>query len=40
MKNRLEFMVKNNRRMNRYTCLRQMLCEEAYGSSAEENDNE
>ncbi len=39
-KNRLEFMVKNNRRMNRYTCLRQMLCEEAYGSSAEENDNE
>lgn len=39
-KNRLEFMVKNNRRMNRYTCLRQMLCEEAYGSSTEENDNE
>ncbi len=28
---RLEFMVNNNRRMNRYTCLKQMLCEEAFG---------
>ncbi len=34
-KNRLEFMVKNNRRMNRYTCLKQMLCEESYGSASE-----
>ena len=31
-KNRLKFMVENNRRMNRYTCLKQMLTEQAYGS--------
>ena len=29
-KKRLEFMIENNRRMNRYTCLKQMLCEEAF----------
>ena len=39
-KNRLEFMVKNNRRMNRYTCLRQMLCEEAYGAPPEDSGDE
>ena len=39
-KNRLEFMVKNNRRMNRYTCLKQMLCEEAYGAPPEDSGDE
>ena len=39
-KKRLEFMVKNNRRMNRYTCLRQMLCEEAYGAPPEDSGDE
>lgn len=38
-KKRLEYMVENNRRMNRYTCLKQMLCEEAFGAPTEvEND--
>lgn len=31
-KKRLEFMISNDRRMNRYTCLKQMLCEEAFGN--------
>ena len=35
-KNRLKFMVENNRRMNRYTCLKQMLTEQAYGSFEDE----
>ena len=35
---RLEFMVNNNRRMNRYTCLKQMLREEAYGTHEETAD--
>lgn len=32
-KKRLEFMIGNNRRMNRYTCLKQMLCEQSYKES-------
>ena len=36
-KKRLEFMIGNNRRMNRYTCLRQMLIEESFGGENEQN---
>lgn len=35
---RLEFMIQNNRRMNRYTCLKQLLQEEAYGENGTENE--
>ncbi len=31
-KKRLEFMIGNNLKMNRYTCLKQMLCEEAFNA--------
>lgn len=30
---RLEFMVSNNRKMNRYTCLKEMLIEESFGGN-------
>ena len=30
-------MIGNNRRMNRYTCLRQMLIEESFGGENEQN---
>ena len=36
----LEFMIQNNRRMNRYTCLKQMLCEEAYNKPDEETESD
>lgn len=39
-KNRLEFMVKNNRRMNRYTCLKQMLCEESFKKPDEQEESD
>ncbi len=32
---RLEFMVQNNRKMNRYTCLKQMMIEESFGKKDE-----
>ena len=35
-KKRLEFMIDNDRRMNRYTCLRQMLTEQSYGGESVE----
>ena len=39
-KKRLEFMVSNNIKMNRYTCLRQMLCEQAFGTQQENEDEQ
>ena len=35
---RLEFMISNNRRMNRYTCLKEMLREEAFGEADEQDE--
>ncbi len=39
-KNRLRFMVDNNRRMNRYTCLKQMLSEQSFKKPAEDSDDD
>lgn len=39
-KKRLEFMIGNNRRMNRYTCLKQMLCEQSYKEPDDEVSDE
>lgn len=30
--NRVKYMIDNNRRTNRYTCLKNMLCEDAFGN--------
>ena len=37
---RLEFMVSNNRRMNRYTCLKNMLREESFGGQSEQDETD
>lgn len=31
--NRVKYMIDNNRRTNRYTCLKNMLCEDAFGNA-------
>lgn len=37
---RVEFMVENNRRTNRYTCLKNMLCEDSFGQATPNEDSE
>ena len=36
--NRVKYMIDNDRRTNRYTCLKTMLCEDTFGNHSEVND--
>ncbi len=38
--NRVKYMIDNNRRTNRYTCLKTMLCEDTFGNGEYDNDSE